>query len=216
NTRSSYPLTQLGSVDLGGQAGHPKNVVFLTCDAFGVLPPISRLTDEQAMYHFLSGYTAKVAGTEKGVTEPKVTFSTCFGSPFLPLHPSVYAEMLGEKLKRHQAKVWLINTGWTGGPVGVGHRHKLANTRRMVTAALSAELDGVETWVDPIFGLAVPVHVNGVPDQVLRPRETWQNPADYDAKASQLADMFAANFEKYEAGVSEAVKAAGPRKVAAG
>ena len=216
NTRSSYPLTQLENVDLGGQAGHPKNVVFLTCDAFGVLPPISRLTEEQAMYHFLSGYTAKVAGTEKGVTEPKVTFSTCFGSPFLPLHPGVYAGMLGEKLKKHQAKVWLINTGWTGGPYGVGSRHKLANTRRMVTAALSGELDGVETWNDPIFGLAVPTHVEGVPDKVLRPRETWQNPADYDAKASQLADMFAANFEKYEAGVTEEVKAAGPRKAKVG
>ncbi len=157
NTRSSYPLTQLSNVDLGGQAGHPKNVVFLTCDAFGVLPPISRLTEEQAMYHFLSGYTAKVAGTERGITEPKVTFSTCFGSPFLPLHPGVYAEMLGEKLKRHGSKVWLLNTGWTGGPYGVGQRIKLGFTRRMVTAALSGELDQVDTWTDPIFGLNVPV-----------------------------------------------------------
>jgi phosphoenolpyruvate carboxykinase (ATP) len=215
NTRACYPLTQLENVDLGGQAGHPRNIVFLTCDAFGVLPPISRLTEEQAMYHFLSGYTAKVAGTEKGVTEPKVTFSTCFGSPFLPLHPGVYAGMLGEKLKQHNANVWLLNTGWTGGPYGVGRRIQLGYTRRMVTAALAGELDGVETWTDPIFGLAVPVHVEGVPDQVLRPRETWQNPSDYDAKASQLADMFADNFEKYEAGVSEEVKSAGPRKVAA-
>ncbi|HEX9941637.1 MAG TPA: phosphoenolpyruvate carboxykinase (ATP) [Thermoanaerobaculia bacterium] len=213
NTRASYPLTQLTNVDPGGQAGHPRNVVFLTCDAFGVLPPISRLSEEQAMYHFLSGYTAKVAGTERGITEPKVTFSTCFGSPFLPLHPGVYAGMLGEKLKRHDARVWLLNTGWTGGPYGVGQRIKLGFTRRMVTAALSGELDGVETWTDPIFGLAVPVRIDGVPDKLLRPRETWQNPADYDAQASKLADMFAENFKKYESGVGEAVKAAGPGRV---
>jgi phosphoenolpyruvate carboxykinase (ATP) len=213
NTRSSYPLTQLHQVDLGGQAGHPKNIVFLTCDAFGVLPPISRLTEEQAMYHFLSGYTAKVAGTEKGVTEPKVTFSTCFGAPFMPLHPGVYAGLLGEKMKRHDAKVWLLNTGWTGGPVGTGHRMKLSHTRRMVTAALGGELDNVETRVDPIFGLQVPKRVEGVPGEVLHPRETWKDPAAYDAKASQLADMFAENFKKYESGVSEEVKAAGPGRV---
>jgi phosphoenolpyruvate carboxykinase (ATP) len=213
NTRSSYPLTQLDNVDLGGQGGHPKNVFFLTCDALGVLPPISRLTDEQAMYHFLSGYTAKVAGTEKGVTEPKVTFSTCFGSPFLPLHPGVYAGMLGEKLKQHGARVWLLNTGWTGGPYGVGSRMKLAHTRRMLTAALTGELEGVETWTDPFFGLAVPAHIEGVPDAILRPRETWKNASDYDAKAAQLADMFAENFKKYESGVDEAVKAAGPSRV---
>jgi phosphoenolpyruvate carboxykinase (ATP) len=216
NTRSSYPLTQLDNVDLGGQAGQPKNVVFLTCDALGVLPPIARLTEEQAMYHFLSGYTAKVAGTEKGITEPKVTFSTCFGSPFLPLHPGVYAGMLGEKLKKHEAKVWLINTGWTGGPYGVGSRIKLSATRRMVHAALSGELDGAETVTDPIFGLAVPAHVEGVPDTLLRPRDTWADKAAYDAKAGQLADMFAKNFEKYASGVSEDVKAAGPRKVEVG
>jgi phosphoenolpyruvate carboxykinase (ATP) len=215
NTRASYPLTQLANVDLGGQAGHPRNVVFLTCDAFGVLPPIARLTPEQAMYHFLSGYTAKVAGTEKGITEPKVTFSTCFGAPFLPLHPSVYAGMLGEKLQQHGARVWLLNTGWTGGPYGVGQRIKLAFTRRMVTAALSGELDNVETWTDPFFGLSVPVRIDGVPDRVLRPRETWANPSDYDAKAGRLAEMFADNFEKYEDQVSEEVRAAGPRKVKA-
>jgi phosphoenolpyruvate carboxykinase (ATP) len=215
NTRSSYPLSQLANVDIVGLAGHPRNVVFLTCDAFGVLPPISRLTEEQAMYHFLSGYTAKVAGTERGITEPKVTFSTCFGSPFLPLHPGVYAGMLGEKLKRHRARVWLLNTGWTGGPYGTGQRIRLAFTRRMVTAALSGELDGVDTRTDPIFGLNVPVRVEGVPDKLLHPRETWQNPADYDSRAGKLADMFADNFEKYESGVSEDVKAAGPRKVRA-
>jgi phosphoenolpyruvate carboxykinase (ATP) len=216
NTRASYPLTQLDNVDLDGMAGHPRNIVFLTCDAFGVLPPISRLSEEQAMYHFLSGYTAKVAGTEKGITEPKVTFSTCFGAPFLPLHPSVYAGMLGEKIANHGARVWLLNTGWTGGPYGTGQRMKLAHTRRMVTAALSGELDDVETWTDPHFGLAVPVHIEGVPDQVLRPRETWKSPADYDAKATQLADMFADNFEKYEDQVIEDVRSAGPRKVKAG
>jgi phosphoenolpyruvate carboxykinase (ATP) len=215
NTRSSYPLSQLTKVDPDGQAGHPQNIVFLTCDAFGVLPPISRLTPEQAMYHFLSGYTAKVAGTERGITEPKVTFSTCFGSPFLPRHPGVYAGMLGEKLARHQARVWLLNTGWTGGSYSVGQRIKLGFTRRMVTAAFSGELDGVDTWTDLIFGLAVPARIEGVPDKLLRPRDTWQSPADYDARAGKLADMFADNFEKYESGVSEAVKAAGPRKVRA-
>jgi phosphoenolpyruvate carboxykinase (ATP) len=213
NTRSSYPLSQLDHVDLGGCAGHPKHIVFLTCDALGVLPPISRLSEEQAMYHFLSGYTARVAGTERGVSEPKVTFSTCFGSPFLPLHPSVYSQMLGERLGRHRAKVWLINTGWTGGPHGTGQRIKLGYTRRMVQAALAGELDGAPTWTDPIFGLAVPERVAGVPDGVLRPRDSWKSAADYDEKASQLADMFAANFEEYESGVSEAVKAAGPRRV---
>ncbi|HEV3073095.1 MAG TPA: phosphoenolpyruvate carboxykinase (ATP) [Thermoanaerobaculia bacterium] len=213
NTRSSYPLTQLASVDLGGCAGHPRHVVFLTCDALGVLPPISRLTPDQAMYHFLSGYTARVAGTERGVVEPKVTFSTCFASPFLPLHPGVYAKLLGERLARHRARVWLINTGWTGGPVGTGKRIKLGFTRRMVHAALAGELDSAATWTDPIFGLAVPERVEGVPDPVLRPRESWKSAADYDAKAAQLADMFAANFEKYESGVDEAVRSAGPRRV---
>jgi phosphoenolpyruvate carboxykinase (ATP) len=212
NTRASYPLTQLGNVDLGGRGGHPKNVVFLTCDAFGVLPPVSRLSPEQAMYHFLSGYTAKVAGTEKGVTEPKVTFSTCFGAPFLPLHPSVYARMLGEKLARHQSKVWLVNTGWTGGPYGVGTRMKLSHTRRMVSAALAGELDRADTWTDRFFGLAVPSKVEGVPDAVLRPRETWADPAAYDEKAGRLAEMFADNFEKYEEQAGEAVRSAGPRK----
>jgi phosphoenolpyruvate carboxykinase (ATP) len=213
NTRSSYPLSQLDHVDLGGCAGHPKHIVFLTCDALGVLPPISRLSEEQAMYHFLSGYTARVAGTERGVSEPKVTFSTCFGSPFLPLHPSVYAQMLGERLSRHRARVWLINTGWTGGPYGTGQRMKLGHTRRMVNAALAGELDNAPTWTDPIFGLAVPERVAGVPDGVLRPRDSWKQASEYDSKAAQLAEMFAANFEKYEAGVSEAVKAAGPRRV---
>ncbi|HEX6201927.1 MAG TPA: phosphoenolpyruvate carboxykinase (ATP) [Thermoanaerobaculia bacterium] len=215
NTRASYPLEQLSNVDLGGRGGHPKNVVFLTADAFGVLPPIARLSEEQAMYHFLSGYTAKVAGTERGVTEPKATFSACFGAPFMPLHPGVYAELLGERIRRHRARVWLINTGWSGGPYGEGERIRLRYTRRMVHAAIDGELEGVETVEDPVFGLAVPKRVEGVPDDLLRPRSTWADPARYDAKAVELAEMFAKNFEQFAGGVSEAVRAAGPRVGAA-
>ncbi len=211
NTRASYPISHLEHVDPGGAAGHPKDVVFLTADAFGVLPPIARLTEEQAMYHFLSGYTAKVAGTERGVTEPKATFSACFGAPFMPLHPGVYAELLGERLRRHGTRVWLINTGWSGGPYGEGRRIRLAHTRRMVHAALGGELDGVATWEDPVFGVAVPRHVESVPDEVLRPRSTWADPAAYDAKAQQLAEMFTRNFEQFADGVSEPIRTAGPR-----
>jgi phosphoenolpyruvate carboxykinase (ATP) len=213
NTRSAYPLHFIPNASTTGRADHPSTVVFLTADAFGVMPPIARLSLAQAKYHFLSGYTAKVAGTEKGITEPKVTFSACFGAPFLPLHPGVYAKMLGDKIQRHGVRVWLLNTGWTGGPYGVGHRIKLAHTRRMVTAALNGELADVETWTDPVFGLAVPKRVEGVPEAVLHPRETWEHPSEYDAKAARLADMFAENFERYEDGVSEAVKAAGPRRM---
>jgi len=211
NTRASYPITHLENVDPGGVAGHPKNVVFLTCDAFGVLPPISRLTAPQAMYHFLSGYTAKVAGTERGVTEPSATFSACFGAPFLPLHPGVYAKMLGEKLARHDARVWLINTGWTGGPHGVGKRIKLAYTRRMVAAALSGELDGVPTSPDPIFGVGVPATVPDVPDEILVPRNTWSDEAHYETQAAELARMFVENFRLFEDGVDDEVKGAGPK-----
>lgn len=211
NTRSSYPISHISNVDLSGQTGHPQNVVFLTCDAFGVLPPISRLTEAQAMYHFLSGYTAKVAGTEKGVTEPSATFSACFGAPFLPLHPGVYAEQLGEKLRKHEARVWLVNTGWTGGPYGVGSRMKLGYTRRMVRAALAGELDAVETVIDPIFGVAIPKHVEGVPDEVLVPRNAWKDQAAYDAQAKKLANMFAENFKKYADGVNEEIRGAGPK-----
>ncbi len=210
NTRSSYPITHLDRVDEEGQGGHPKNVIFLTADAFGVLPPISQLTHAQAMYHFLSGYTAKVAGTERGVTEPTATFSACFGAPFMPLHPGVYAEMLGEKLRRFGSRVWLVNTGWTGGPYGVGHRMKLAHTRRMVTAALSGELDQVETVVDPIFGLRIPVAIADVPSEILQPRQTWNDPAAYDAAATRLAEMFHKTFVSFADGVSAEVAAAGP------
>ena len=208
NTRSSYPITQLPNADLGGCAGHPKQILFLTADAFGVLPPIARLTEEQALYHFLSGYTAKVAGTEGGVTEPKATFSACFGAPFMPLHPGRYAELLGEKIRRHGATAWLINTGWTGGPYGTGERMKLSHTRRMVTAVLSGELDATPCRTDPVFGLEVPEAVEGVPTGVLDPRGTWADPAAYDELAAKLAQMFRDNFEPYRDGVSDAVAAA--------
>jgi phosphoenolpyruvate carboxykinase (ATP) len=211
NTRASYPIHYIPNAVLPGRGGHPKNVVFLTCDAFGVLPPIARLTPEQAMYHFLSGYTAKVAGTERGVTEPKAAFSTCFGAPFLPRHPSVYARLLGEKIREHDARVWLVNTGWSGGGYGVGSRIKLSYTRAMVKAALGGELDGVETRDDPRFGLAIPVSVPEVPDVLLTPRDTWEDGEAYDAAAEKLAGMFRENFGQYAEQVSEAVRAAGPR-----
>lgn len=210
NTRASYPLTQLSNVDLSGCAGHPENVIFLTCDAFGVLPPISRLTESQAMYHFLSGYTAKVAGTEKGVTEPQATFSTCFGAPFMPLHPGRYADLLGQKIREHGANVWLVNTGWTGGPHGVGSRMKLAHTRRMVNAALSGELDEGPFETDPIFGLAIPTAIEGVPSEVLVPKNTWSDPEAYDAQAKKLARMFVDNFQQFADGVSDEIQAAAP------
>ena len=210
NTRASYPIDQLADADVGGCAGHPRNIVFLTADAFGILPPVSRLTEEQALYHFLSGYTAKVAGTEVGVTEPKATFSACFGAPFMPLHPGRYAELLGAKMRQHGAKAWLVNTGWTGGPYGTGRRMALAQTRRMVAAALAGELEDVATRTDPTFGLAVPTAVEGVPADVLSPRDTWTDPAAYDARAAKLAGMFRDNFAQYADGVSAAVAAAGP------
>jgi phosphoenolpyruvate carboxykinase (ATP) len=211
NTRASYPIHYIENAVIPGRGGHPRNVVFLTCDAFGVLPPIARLTPEQAMYHFLSGYTAKVAGTERGVTEPKAAFSACFGAPFLPRHPGEYAEMLGEKLREHGSRVWLVNTGWSGGGYGTGTRMKLSHTRAMVRAALAGRLDEVETKVDPNFGLAVPVRVPDVPDEVLDPRATWDDPEAYDAAAAKLAGMFGENFARYADHVPERVSAAGPR-----
>ncbi len=210
NTRASYPLDFIPNFVPSATAGHPKNIVFLTADAYGVLPPISRLTAEQAMFHYLSGYTAKLAGTERGVTEPKPTFSACFGAPFLALHPSAYAEMLGRKIEEHGVKVWLVNTGWTGGPVGEGSRMKLAYTRAMVRAALAGKLDDVETRPDPVFGLHIPVSVPDVPSQVLRPRDTWQDSDKYDAQARKLAGMFRENFEKFADHVSPEVRGAGP------
>jgi phosphoenolpyruvate carboxykinase (ATP) len=210
NTRSCYPIRYIPGAIIPGVAGHPKNVVFLTADAFGVMPPIAKLTPDQAMYHFLSGYTAKLAGTERGVTEPKAAFSTCFGAPFLPLPPSVYATMLGEKLAEHGAQVWLVNTGWTGGAFGTGHRMKLDYTRAMIRAALDGRLARVETSPDPVFGLHIPKTVPDVPDEILQPRSTWTNPEEYDAAAAKLAGMFRENFEKFADGVGEGVRGAGP------
>ena len=211
NTRASYPIEYIPNHVPAGQAGHPRHVIFLTADAFGVLPPVARLTPEQAMYHFLSGYTAKVAGTERGVTEPQATFSACFGAPFLPLPPGTYATMLGERIARHGAKVWLLNTGWTGGPHGEGHRMKLAHTRAMVRAILAGKLDRVKTRTDPVFGLAVPTGVPQVPDNVLDPRGTWADPKRYDAQAAKMAGMFRENFAKFADQVDDAVRQAGPR-----
>jgi phosphoenolpyruvate carboxykinase (ATP) len=210
NTRASYPITHIDNVDETGIAGHPRHIVFLTADAFGVLPPISRLTREQAMYHFLSGYTAKVAGTERGINEPQPNFSACFGAPFMPLHPGVYARMLGEKIEEHEATVWLLNTGWTGGPYGTGRRMELAYTRRLVTAALNGQLEQAETFNFPVFDLAVPAHVEGVPDHVLDPRNTWADPVAYDQQRAKLARMFAENFRQFADGVSQPIRDAGP------
>ncbi|HEX8317054.1 phosphoenolpyruvate carboxykinase (ATP) [Longimicrobium sp.] len=210
NTRISYPLHYIHNYVPEARGGHPRNIVFLTADAYGVLPPISRLTPEQAMFYFLSGYTAKVAGTERGVKEPQPTFSACFGAAFLSLHPGVYAELLGQKIAQHGARVWLVNTGWTGGPYGEGSRMKLAYTRAMVRAALSGQLDGVATETVPFFGLQVPTDVPGVPAELLNPRGTWANPEAYDARACDLANAFCQNFEQFADRVPEAVRNAGP------
>jgi phosphoenolpyruvate carboxykinase (ATP) len=213
NTRAAFPLSYVPHVDLSGMGPHPKNVIFLTADAFGVLPPIAKLNTAQARYYFLSGYTAKVAGTEKGVTEPEPNFSTCFAAPFLILPPTTYAEMLGEKLEKHGSNVWLINTGWTGGPYGTGSRIKIADTRAMVRAALSGELEKIPTVRDEIFGLDVPRQVPGVPDAVLQPRNTWADKEAYDRQAKKLATMFAENFDKnFKGQVPEDVAAAGPQR----
>jgi phosphoenolpyruvate carboxykinase (ATP) len=211
NTRGSYPISFIENSVASGQAGHPTNIVMLTADAYGVLPPIARLSPEGAMYHFLSGYTARVAGTEKGVTEPKATFSTCFGAPFLPLNPNVYAKMLGEKIAGHKARVWLVNTGWTGGPYGVGSRMRISHTRAMITAALGGHLDKVPYQRHSIFNVDVPTGCPGVPAEVLDPRSTWHDTAAYDEQARKLAHMFADNFKAFEKDVSPAVKDAGPR-----
>jgi phosphoenolpyruvate carboxykinase (ATP) len=210
NTRGAYPLEFIGNADPTGMTTHPRNVVLLTADAFGILPPISRLTREQAQYHFISGYTAKLAGTEIGVTEPKATFSAGFGAPFLPRHPAEYARMLAARLAKHDVPVWLVNTGWTGGPHGVGHRMPIDHTRVMVRAALNGELADVGYERDPVFGVEVPTEVPGVPSEVLRPRDTWSDPAAYDAKAAELAAMFADNFADYADAVAQEVRDAGP------
>jgi len=211
NTRAAYPLTSIPNIVPEGYAGHPQNIIMLTADAFGVLPPVARLTPEQAMYHFLSGYTAKVAGTERGVTEPQATFSTCFGAPFMVLHPGVYADLLGKKIQEHKADCWLVNTGWSGGPYGEGQRMKIKHTRSMIRAILNGSLAGVETRPDPVFGVGVPVSCPDVPAEVLQPRETWKDKDAYDTKAQDLARRFNDNFKKYEAGVSPEVRAAAPK-----
>jgi phosphoenolpyruvate carboxykinase (ATP) len=210
NTRCSYPLDFIPNASETGKGGHPKNVIFLTCDAFGVLPPISKLSPQQAMYHFISGYTAKVAGTERGVTEPQATFSACFGAPFMPLHPTVYAELLADKIRLHNANVWLVNTGWTGGPYGEGHRMKLKYTRKMLSEAIAGNLDEVDFQSDPIFGIKVPLSVEGVPDEVLVPRNTWIDKNAFDEKARELAKMFINNFKQFESEASQDLLAASP------
>jgi phosphoenolpyruvate carboxykinase (ATP) len=211
NTRGAYPLEFIENAVPSRQGGHPANVVMLTADAFGVLPPIARLTPAAAMYHFLSGYTAKVAGTERGVTEPKATFSTCFGAPFMVWDPNVYAKLLGERIARHHARVWLVNTGWTGGAYGVGSRMKIGHTRAMINAALTGALDNVATATDPIFNLSVPASCPDVPAEVLNPRNTWTDKSAYDAQARKLAAMFAENFKTFAGTASAEVKDAGPR-----
>jgi phosphoenolpyruvate carboxykinase (ATP) len=210
NTRVSYPLHFISNAQEPSVGALPKNIFFLTCDAFGVLPPISKLTPGQAMYQFISGYTAKVAGTETGVTEPKPTFSACFGAPFLPLHPGKYAAMLGEKMQHDKVNVWMINTGWTGGPYGTGNRMKLKYTRAMITAALEGKLTNIDMTTDPVFGMSIPVECPDVPTDVLNPKNTWYDKNAYDEKAKFLADLFVKNFEKYAAGASAEILAAAP------
>jgi phosphoenolpyruvate carboxykinase (ATP) len=211
NTRAAYPIEFIANHVPSGRAGHPKHVVFLTCDAFGVLPPLSRLTPEQAMYHFLSGYTAKVAGTERGLgKEPSAVFSTCFGAPFMTLPPRRYADLLGRKLRRHLSGAWLLNTGWTGGGFGQGKRISLAHTRALVDAIMNNGLADVEYQVDPIFGLESPKRCPGVPDEVLDFRGSWADPMAYDEQARKLASRFVENFKKFD-GIDEAILAAGPK-----
>ena len=211
NTRVSYPISHIDNAVNPSIGGTPKNIFFLTADAFGVLPPISKLNAGQAMFHFISGYTAKVAGTEEGIVEPKTTFSACFGSPFLPLHPTKYAEMLGKKMEQNKVKVWLVNTGWTGGPYGIGSRMKLKYTRAMITAALDGKLDNVEFEKDPVFGLAMPTVCPNVPREVLNPRNTWQDRDIYDQKVNDLAEAFNNNFDQYADQATSEILAAAPK-----
>ena len=197
NTRVSYPIHHIANIANPSMASAPKNIFFLTCDAFGVLPPISKLSTGQAMYHFISGYTAKVAGTEEGITEPSTTFSACFGAPFLPLHPTRYAELLGEKMKNSKVNVWLVNTGWSGGPYGIGSRLSLKYTRSLITAAIEGDLNNVEYSTHEVFGLDMPTKCINVPSEILSPKKTWEDKDAYDLKANELAQAFNSNFEKY-------------------
>lgn len=210
NTRTAYPIHYIPNAQLPSMAGIPKNIFFLTADAFGVIPPISKLNKSQAMYHFISGYTAKVAGTEMGITEPKLTFSACFGAAFLPLHPTKYATLFGEKMEKYDTNVWLINTGWTGGPYGIGSRMKLAYTRAMITAALEGKLDEVELKTHQIFGVQVPQTCPSVPAEVLNPRSTWSDPSAYDKQAHELALAFVKNFKQFESYASEEILKGAP------
>jgi phosphoenolpyruvate carboxykinase (ATP) len=211
NTRAAYPISHIPNMTRDGSGGHPKNIIMLTCDAFGVLPPLARMTPAQAMYHFLAGYTAKVAGTEAGVTEPQATFSPCFGGPFMALPPLTYAQLLGQKIARHNVQVWLLNTGWTGGPYGTGQRIRLSFTRAMVKAVLTGALKDAAWQADPVFGLSVPDACPGVPPEILQPRQTWKDPAAYDRKALELARMFEENFQENAPGAPAEVQAAGPK-----
>ncbi|MFH0800095.1 MAG: phosphoenolpyruvate carboxykinase (ATP) [Pseudomonadota bacterium] len=211
NTRATYPVEHIPNCVIPGVGGHPKHVFFLTCDAFGVLPPIAKLNSDMAMYHFLSGYTAKLAGTEVGIDEPQATFSTCFGTPFMPLHPTAYAKFLGERLKAHGATCWLVNSGWSGGPYGEGNRMKISITRALLSAVLDGKLENASFTPDPIFNILIPDSCPGVPDDVLSPRNTWRDKASYDRKANELAARFQKNFAQYAEYAGERVIAAGPR-----
>jgi len=210
NTRASYPISHIPNATREKRGDHPNNIIFLTADAFGVMPPIAKLTPDQTMYHFLSGYTAKVAGTEKGVIEPQATFSTCFGAPFMTQRPIIYANLLCKKITDHKVNCWLINTGWTGGPYGVGQRMKIAHTRAMVNAALNGKLDDVDYVTDPFFGVEVPTSCPDVPTEVLTPRSTWSDGKAYDEQAGKLAGMFVVNFKQFEEEVSDDVRMAAP------
>jgi phosphoenolpyruvate carboxykinase (ATP) len=211
NTRGSYPIEYIDNAKIPCLASHPKNVIFLTCDAFGVLPPVAKLTTAQAMYHFISGYTAKVAGTEMGVTEPVPNFSPCFGGPFLVWHPTKYAELLAERIEKHAANVWLVNTGWTGGPYGTGKRMSLTHTRAIVDAIHDGSLAKVDSKEDPIFGVHIPTSCPGVPAEVLTPKNTWSDDKTYEATAKKLAHLFQENFKKYADVASKEIRGAGPR-----
>jgi phosphoenolpyruvate carboxykinase (ATP) len=210
NTRVSYPIHHIPGAVADGTGDHPRDVFFLTCDAFGVLPPISRLDKGQAMYHFLSGYTAKVAGTEVGVTEPTATFSACFGAPFMPLHPTRYAEMLGDRMEEHDVRIWLVNTGWSGGGYGVGQRMKLKYTRAMISAAMRGELDEADYVTDDTFGLKFPSHCPDVPNGLMNPRDAWQDADAYESAATHLVGLFTKNFKSFEAMASHAILEAAP------
>jgi len=211
NTRAAYPINFIANAKKRSIGGVPKNIFFLTCDAFGVLPPISKLMVGQAMYHFISGYTAKVAGTEAGITEPQTTFSACFGEPFLPLHPTKYAELLGQKLKGDKVNVWLVNTGWSGGSYGTGERIKLSYTRAMITAALDGKLDQVDYLRHTVFGLKMPTECEGVPSNLLNPKNTWDNVRKYDETAEKLASQFNENFKKYQSFANDEIRSGAPQ-----